>query len=97
MIKKFMFATGIENSYPKIELPDGTEKRIDEMEKTFHYKYWETDFRLTKDMGINFLRYGPPFYSSYLAPGRYDWSFADETFSTLREMEINPIVDLCHF
>lgn len=97
MMKKFMFATGIENSYPTIELPDGSIKRVDEMEKTLHYKYWETDFRLTKELGINFLRYGPPFYSSHIAPGRYNWSFADETFETLREMEITPIVDLCHF
>ena len=30
---KFMFATRIENSYPTIILPDGTGKRVDEMEK----------------------------------------------------------------
>jgi len=29
-----MFATGIENSYPTILLPDGRVKRVDEMEKT---------------------------------------------------------------
>lgn len=96
-MKKFMFATGIENSYPTIELPDGTQKRVDEMEKTRHYKHWKTDFKLTKEMGINFLRYGPPYYSVHLAPGQYDWSFADETFNALRELEITPIVDLCHF
>ncbi len=28
----FMFATGIENSYLTIRLPDGTIKRVDEME-----------------------------------------------------------------
>lgn len=97
MMKKFMFATGIENSYPTIELPDGTTKRVDEMEKTLHYKYWETDFRLTKELGINFLRYGVPYYSAHIAPGRYNWCFADTTFDALREMQITPIVDLCHF
>ncbi len=30
---KFMFTTGIENSYPTIALPDGTIKRVDEMGK----------------------------------------------------------------
>jgi hypothetical protein len=55
---KFMFATGIENSYPTITLADGKIKRIDEMEKTGHYKYWKDDFRLTKEMGIEHLRYG---------------------------------------
>ncbi len=96
-MKKFMFATGIENSYPTIELPDGSQKRVDEMEKTKHYKYWKTDFQLTKEMGINFLRYGPPYYSVHLGPGQYDWSFADETFNALKELQITPIVDLCHF
>jgi hypothetical protein len=52
---KFMFATGIENSYPTIILPDGTRKRVDELEKTFHYKYWEEDFLLVKELGIEFL------------------------------------------
>ena len=55
-----MFATGIENSYPTIKLPDGTTKRVDEMEKTFHYDHWKTDFQLVREMGIEFLRYGPP-------------------------------------
>jgi beta-glucosidase/6-phospho-beta-glucosidase/beta-galactosidase len=94
---KFMFTTGIENSYPTIMLPDGTTKRIDEMEKAGHYKYWETDFILVKETGIDFLRYGPPYYKTHLAPGKYDWHFADETFNRLKELNITPIVDLCHF
>ena len=94
---KFMFATGIENSYPTIQLPDGSTKRIDEMEKGFHYQNWKKDFELVKDIGIEFLRYGPPYYKTHLGPGKYDWSFADETFNYLKELHITPIVDLCHF
>jgi beta-glucosidase/6-phospho-beta-glucosidase/beta-galactosidase len=94
---KFMFATGIENSYPVITLPNGKTKRVDEMEKTSHYKHWFTDFELVKDLGISFLRYGPPYYKTHLAPGRYDWEFTDETFQRLDELRITPIVDLCHF
>ena len=63
---KFMFATGIENSYPTIKLPDGSIKRIDEMEKCCHYKNWEHDFQLTKELGIDFLRYGPPYYKTHV-------------------------------
>lgn len=92
-----MFSTGIENSYPTILLPDGTTKRVDEMEKAGHYKNWETDFHLVKELGIEFLRYGTPYYSNHQAPGKYDWSFTDETFNRLKELQINPIVDLCHF
>jgi beta-glucosidase/6-phospho-beta-glucosidase/beta-galactosidase len=96
-MNKFMFATGIENSYPTIKLPDGTTKRVDEMEKAKHYQHWYEDFRLVKESGIEFLRYGPPFYKTHVAPGVYDWSFTDETFHVMREMGITPIVDLCHF
>ncbi|HLN53906.1 MAG TPA: family 1 glycosylhydrolase [Lentimicrobium sp.] len=96
-MRKFMFATGIENSYPTIELPDGSIKRVDEMEKSSHYQYWQTDFALTKELGINVLRYGPPFYIASKGPGLFDWSFADETFNALKSHEITPIVDLCHF
>ena len=92
-----MFATGIENSYPTIRLPDGKIKRIDEMEKTDHYKRWKEDFALVKELKIEFLRYGPPYYKVHLAPERYDWSFTDETFRHLRQLAIQPIVDLCHF
>ncbi len=95
--KKFMFSTGIENSYPTILLPNGSTKRVDEMEKCGHYRWWRTDFEKVKELGIEFLRYGPPYYSTHLGPGRYDWDFTDETFRELQRMEITPIVDLCHF
>ncbi len=94
---RFMFATGIENSYPTIALPDGTAKRVDEMEKCGHYKCWKDDLRLVDEMGIRFLRYGPPYYKTHLGPGKYDWSFTDEVFAEIKRLEIEPIVDLCHF
>ncbi len=93
----FMFATGIENSYPNIILADGTKKRVDEMEKTGHYEHWQTDFGLVKEMGIRYLRYGPPYYRTHLAPGKYDWDFTDLTFNKMKELDIIPLVDLCHF
>lgn len=92
-----MFTTGIENSYPTILLPDGSTKRVDEMEKTNHYALWELDFQLVKEMGIEFLRYGPPYYSTHTGPGSYNWNFTDATFQRLKELDITPIVDLCHF
>ncbi len=93
----FMFATGIENSYPTILLPDGRVKRVDEMEKCGHYARWQEDFDLVQELGIRFLRYGPPLYSAHMGPGRYDWAFSDETFHALQRMNITPLVDLCHF
>src|SRR4051812_41311633 len=89
--RPFMFATGIENSYPTIALPDGSIKRVDEMEKTGHYDRWREDFGLVKELGLEYLRYGPPYYRVHTGPGTFDWSFADETFAALREMAIVPI------
>src|SRR5688572_3880798 len=93
----FLFASGIENSYPTILLPNGTTKRVDEMEKTRHYQQWETDLELLKIMDIHYLRYGPPYYKTHLGPDKYDWEFTDLTFNKMRESGIIPIVDLCHF
>jgi len=96
MKNKFMFATGIENSYPTVFI-DGKKIRVDELEKTGHYQRWQEDFQLVKEMDIEFLRYGPPYYSTHIGPGQYNWAFADDTFARLKELGIAPIVDLCHF
>ena len=91
---QFLFATGIENSNPTIQ--NGT-LRVDELEKCGHYKLWQKDFELVQELGIRFLRYGPPIHTTFLGPGKYDWSFADVTFQDLLRRDISPIVDLCHF
>src|SRR3954470_9397538 len=71
----FIFATGIENSYPTITLPDGTTKRVDSMAKADHYRRWQEDFDKVKELGIEFLRYGPPYYKVHCGPGAYDRGF----------------------
>jgi beta-glucosidase/6-phospho-beta-glucosidase/beta-galactosidase len=90
----FLFATGIENSYPTIQQG---RLRMDEMEKCGHYKHWRRDFDLVEELGIHFLRYGPPIHRTWLGPGSYDWEFADLTFHDLRRRDIIAIADLCHF
>ncbi len=91
---QFLFATGIENSNPTIQ---NGRLRVDELEKCGHYKLWQKDFDLVQELGIEFLRYGPPLHTTWTGPGKYDWSFADETFQDLHRRNIVPIVDLCHF
>jgi beta-glucosidase/6-phospho-beta-glucosidase/beta-galactosidase len=93
----FTFCTGIENSAPIITGPDGKQLRIDQMAASRHYQRWREDFRLVRELGLYCLRYGPPYYRTHVGPGRYDWSFADETFAELRRLGIVPIADLCHF
>jgi beta-glucosidase/6-phospho-beta-glucosidase/beta-galactosidase len=93
MTPAFMFATGIENSIPTIA--GGV--RVDEMAKCGFYARWREDFALVHDLGLRFLRFGPPLHTSWRAEGHYDWDFADATFGELRRLRIIPIVDLCHF
>ena len=92
----FMFATGIENSYPTIEWK-GKTIRQDELAKTKHYQRWRDDFRLLGELGIEYLRYGAPYYTAHTGPGKYDWSFGDETFHALQDQKVTVIADLCHF
>jgi len=90
----FMFATGIENSYPTLQ---HGRFRVDEMEKCGHYTHWQRDFELVQDLGIRYLRYGPPLHTVWLGRNHYDWSFVDQTYADLKARDIAPITDLCHF
>lgn len=89
-----MFATGVENSVPTI---NGGRTRVDEMESCGHYRHWKRDFELVEEIGIGYLRYGPPIHKTWLGVGKYDWEFADIAFAELKRRNLVPIVDLCHF
>jgi beta-glucosidase/6-phospho-beta-glucosidase/beta-galactosidase len=88
-----LFATGIENSYPR--MGDGT--RVDQMDASGHSTRWREDFELARNVGVHALRYGPAWYRTNPAPGRYDWSSADEQMQWLRASGLTVIADLCHF
>src|SRR5438046_2764659 len=90
----FIFATGIENSYPTL---DQGRTRVDEMEKCGHYDHWRVDFDRVEELRISYLRYGPPIHRTWLGPTHFDWSFADATYGELRRRDLVPITDLCHF
>ena len=92
--QNFMFATGIECSYPTIE---HGQVRRDELEECGHYEHWRRDLELVGELGLKVLRYGLPYYRTHLGPGKYDWSFADEVMNEMRRLEITPILDLLHF
>jgi beta-glucosidase/6-phospho-beta-glucosidase/beta-galactosidase len=90
----FMFATGIECSYPTTE--HGRWRR-DEMQGCGHYRHWQQDFDLCRHVGITHLRYGPPLHLTFTGPGRFDWSWSDDQMTELERYGPEPIVDLCHF
>ena len=58
---RFMFATGIECSYPTVSDIHGRRVRVDQLEKTFHYRHWQQDLALVRELGLRWLRYGPPY------------------------------------
>lgn len=89
-----MFATGVENSYPTI---NNGRVRMDELEKCGHYTHWRLDFDKVEEIGVRFLRYGPPLHRVFLGPEKFDWSFVDPTFADLKRRGVVPITDLCHF
>lgn len=92
-----MFATGIECSYPTVPDGNGGRRRVDELEKCGHYGNWKQDFQLVKEMGLDYLRFGGPYYRIHTGPGQYDWSWLDEPLGMLKDLGITPILDLCHF
>lgn len=90
---KFMFAVGIECSYPLIQ----GNQRVDQLRDTGHYEMWQQDLKLVRELGLRYLRYGPPLYRIFKGPGEYDWSSLDPVMAEMRRLGIVPIIDLCHF
>ena len=90
----FIFATGIECSYPTT---DKGRRRRDEMDATGHYRFWDQDFELARELGVTHIRYGPPLHLIFNGPGQFDWSWIDDAMRDLEQFGPEPIVDLCHF
>src|SRR5262245_25501627 len=87
---RFMFAVGIECSCPRIE----GGRRVDQLRDTGHYDMWRTDLKLVRELGLRYLRYGPPIYRIFLGPDQYDWSFLDPVMAEMKRLGIVPIIDL---
>lgn len=90
----FMFATGIECSYPTI---DHGKTRRDQLAESYHYERYKEDLGLVKELGLKVLRYNLPYYKIHKGPGRYDWEFADLAMAEIQRLGITPILDLMHF
>ena len=90
----FMFATGIECSYPTI---DHGKTRRDLLAECGHYEHYREDLGLVHELGLKVLRYGLPYHKTHLGPGQYDWEFADLAMNEISRLGITPILDLLHF
>lgn len=90
---RFMFGVGIECSCPTIS--GGA--RVDQLRDTGHYEMWRTDLRLVRELGLRYLRYGPPIYRLNPDRNRFDWDLLDPIMAEMRRLGIIPIIDLLHF
>jgi beta-glucosidase len=90
---RFMFAVGIECSNPVV----GDGHRVDQLESTGHYVHWKKDLQLVKDLGLRYLRYGPPIHRIFKGRGDYDWTILDPIMDEMQRLKIRPIIDFVHF
>ena len=94
--KDFLWAGGIEDTFVPQTRPG--HRALDEYELMGHYEHWEEDIALTKDAGMNSLRWGVPWYKVEPEKGRFDWSWTDRVIPYMvEELKILPIIDLMHY
>jgi len=92
----FIWATGIEDTFVPQTRPGY--RALDEYELMGHYHHWREDLALARELGIQALRWGVPWYRVEPEPGKFDWRWTDEVLPYLcQELGITPIVDLMHY
>lgn len=94
--RDFLWAAGIENTFVPQTRPG--HRSLDEYELTGHYEHWREDLALARDLGLNALRWGVPWYKVEPEHGRFDWSWTDQVIPYLvQDLGIRPIIDLMHY
>jgi beta-glucosidase/6-phospho-beta-glucosidase/beta-galactosidase len=94
--ESFIWAAGIENTFVPQTRPG--HRALDEYELIGHYANWREDLSLVRDLGLQSLRWGVPWYRVEPEPNRFDWRWIDEVLPFLVEdLKITPIIDLMHY
>lgn len=94
---QFLWLTGIEDTFISAR-HRVTGRVLDEYLLTGHYDRWKDDLRLIRDLGVDAVRYGIPWYRVCLRRGKYDWSWCDKVFDTMvSDLGLEPVVDLIHY
>jgi len=94
--EQFIWATGVENTF----VPQGRpgQRPLDEFDLMAHYSNWKEDLTLCRELGVQAVRWGAPWYRLEPRPGVFDWTWTDEVIPFLvEELGITPIVDLIHY
>jgi beta-glucosidase/6-phospho-beta-glucosidase/beta-galactosidase len=92
----FIWATGIEDTF--IPQTRRGHRALDEYELIGHYEHWRQDLALARELGVQALRWGVPWYRVEPQPGRFDWRWTDTVLPYLADrLGITPIIDLMHY
>src|SRR3989344_364875 len=88
-----IFLTGIEGSDPFVQ-----GKRRNQFKEAFDfYSNYEIRLKNISNLGIKWLRFGPPYSETHLGIDKYDFSFSDKIIAKCEELGINVVADLLHF
>lgn len=92
----FIFASGIEDTFVPQSRPG--HRSLDEYQLIKHYEHWREDLSLARDLGLQAIRWGVPWYRVEPFPGEFDWRWTDEVIPFMvQELGITPIIDLIHY
>lgn len=92
----FLWASGIEDTF--VPQTRAGHRSLDEYELMGHYDHWREDLALARDLRLNAIRWGVPWYRVEPGPGSFDWSWTDRVIPYLvDELGVTPIIDLMHY
>lgn len=92
----FIWASGVEDTFVPQTRPG--HRALDEYELIGHYQHWRADLALARQLGVQAIRWGVPWYRVEPLPGEFDWRWTDEVIPYIvEELGITPIVDLMHY
>ncbi len=88
-----VFMTGIESSDP---FADNT--RRDQLKEAHNfYERFSERLEKVRELGITWVRFGPPYSQTHLGRDKYDFSLMDKVVKKATELGITIIADLLHF
>jgi beta-glucosidase len=94
--RNFLWAAGIEDTF--VPQTRNGHRSLDEYDLMGHYEHWREDLTLARDLGLNSLRWGVPWYKVEPQRGSFDWGWTDEVISFMvDDLKIYPIIDLMHY
>ena len=95
--KDFRWLTAFEDAFvPQVRHIQ--EKPLDEYELTQHYRFWKEDIDRVRDLGVQMIRYGIPWYKVNPAPGKFEWKWVDKIIDyTTNQCNLEFMIDLNHY